>query len=93
MVYWGDIDVAGFQILSSLRTFCPHVRSVLMTDSVLRDHAKLVLAGSGAEFVEPRNLVDDELTAFRQCHQRNLRLEQERLPQPYVDQVFERLSQ
>ena len=93
VVYWGDIDVAGFQILSSLRTFCPHVRSVLMTDSVLRDHAKLVLAGSGAEFVEPRNLVDDELTAFRQCHQRNLRLEQERLPQPYVDQVFERLSQ
>lgn len=92
VLYWGDIDVEGFQILSSLRTLFPRVRSLLMTQTVLRDHQALVLAGSGTECSEPRNLVDDELEAFRQCHQHNWRLEQERLPQSYVDDVFAKLG-
>jgi len=88
VLYWGDVDVEGFQILSSLRMLFPQVRSILMTDGVLRDHKPLVLEGSGAECSEPRNLVDDELAAFRQCHQHNWRLEQERLPQSYVNEIF-----
>ena len=88
VLYWGDIDVEGFHILSSLKTLFPHVRSILMTDDVIRDHKALVLQGSGAECSEPRNLSDDELAAFRLCHQHNWRLEQERLPQSYVDEVF-----
>lgn len=91
VLYWGDIDVEGFQILSSLRTFFPHIRSILMTDAVLRDHNALVLAGSGAAGSGPQNLADDELAAFRLCDQHNWRLEQERLPQPYVDEVFAKL--
>ncbi|MGE0605933.1 MAG: Wadjet anti-phage system protein JetD domain-containing protein [Pirellulales bacterium] len=92
VLYWGDIDVEGFQILSSLRMFFPHVRSILMTDAVLRDHNALVLEGSGAAGSEPRNLVDDELAAFRQCQRQNWRLEQERLPQSYVDEKLEALG-
>jgi hypothetical protein len=88
VIYWGDIDVEGFQILSSLRMFFPHVESIMMGESVLHAHAELVLKGSGSECHEPKNLCPEELAAFRQCRQRNRRLEQEQLPQSYVEQVF-----
>jgi hypothetical protein len=92
VLYWGDIDVEGFQILSSLRMFFPHVRSVLMNEAVLCDHKALVLEGSGANCADPRNLLDDERAAFRLCQRHNWRLEQERLPQQYVDHVFAQLD-
>jgi hypothetical protein len=88
VLYWGDIDVEGFQILSSLRMFFPGVESVLMSESVLREHPRLVGEGSGNECHEPKNLLPEELAAFRQCLQGNRRLEQEQLPQAYVDQVL-----
>jgi hypothetical protein len=88
VLYWGDIDVEGFQILSSLRTFFPRVESILMGESVLREHPQLVLQGSGSECHEPKNLLQDELAAFRQCLQHNRRLEQEQLSQSYVERVL-----
>ena len=84
-LYWGDIDVEGFQILSSLRSIFPHVRSILMTDAVLRDHSQLVVEGNGTLCSEPQNLLDEERAAFRRCLDQNLRLEQERIPQTYVN--------
>jgi hypothetical protein len=84
-LYWGDIDVEGFQILSSLRSIFPHVRSILMTDTVLRDHSQLVAEGNGTFCSEPQNLMDEERAAFRKCLNQNQRLEQERLPQAYVE--------
>lgn len=88
LLYWGDIDVEGFQILSSLRMFFPRVESVLMTEAVLRAHPDLVLEGSGSECGEPKNLRPEELAAFRECLQLNRRLEQEHLPQDYVEQML-----
>lgn len=41
VVYWGDIDTYGFDILSRLRGHIPHVRSILMDRETLlfhRDH-------------------------------------------------------
>ncbi len=87
-LYWGDIDVEGFQILSTLRSIFPCVRSILMTDGVLRDHSQLVAEGNGAVCSEPPNLTDEERAAFRECLSHNMRLEQERLPQDYVDAAF-----
>ena len=88
VLYWGDIDVEGFQILSSLRKFFPGVESILMSEAVLRDHPRLVGEGSGSECQEPKNLLPEELATFRRCLQGNRRLEQEHLPQPYVDEVL-----
>jgi len=87
-LYWGDIDVEGFQILSTLRSIFPHVRSILMTDAVLRDYSQLVVEGSGTVCSEPPNLTDEERATFRECLSQNKRLEQERLPQSYVDAIF-----
>ncbi len=40
IVYWGDIDTYGFEILSRLRAYLPQVRSVLMDrDTLLRHRA------------------------------------------------------
>lgn len=91
VLYWGDIDVEGFQILSSLRMFFPGVESVLMNETVLRDYPRLVGEGSGSKCHEPKNLQPEELAAFRQCLQNNRRLEQEHLPQAYVEQVMGRI--
>jgi hypothetical protein len=86
--YWGDIDVEGFQILSALRIFVPHVQSIFMTDTVLNHHPRLVREGSGATCREPCNLTDEEHAAFRKCNRDNRRLEQEHLPQDYVESVI-----
>jgi hypothetical protein len=91
-LYWGDIDVEGFQILSSLRSIFPHVRSILMTDAVLRDHSQLMVEGNGTSCREPNNLSEEELAAFRTCLDQNQRLEQERLHQPYVDAEIRRVE-
>jgi hypothetical protein len=88
VLYWGDIDVEGFQILSSLRMLFPHVESILMDESVLREHPQLVLAGCGSKHLEPKNLLPMEQAAFRQCLRYNRRLEQEHLPQWYVDHIL-----
>lgn len=38
VLYWGDIDTHGFQILHQLRSHHPHVRSVLMDEETLLAH-------------------------------------------------------
>ncbi len=38
LVYWGDIDTYGFDILSRLRGWLPNVRSILMDRSTLLSH-------------------------------------------------------
>jgi hypothetical protein len=38
IVYWGDIDTYGFDILSRLRSSLPHIRSILMNRETLLFH-------------------------------------------------------
>lgn len=87
IVYWGDIDVEGFQILSSLRSLFPRdsVRSIMMDPETLRLHAAFIVEGNAIAIGEPPHLTDEERAAFRQCAEHRQRLEQEKIPQPYVD--------
>ncbi|MFW5872010.1 MAG: Wadjet anti-phage system protein JetD domain-containing protein [bacterium] len=83
--YWGDIDTHGFAILSLLRGYFPHVRSVLMDYATLKKYQHL----AGKENVEKRttsvlsNLTEDETILYRDlCTNRYgeyVRLEQERI--------------
>ena len=41
LLYWGDIDNAGFAILHALRTHFPNARSVLMDEATLLRHRSL----------------------------------------------------
>jgi hypothetical protein len=88
ILYWGDIDVEGFAILSRLRNLFPHAVGVLMDMDTMGQHEDVLIEGSGAMFAPPTNLTAAEAEAFHYCLNGNRRLEQERISQPYVDQVL-----
>jgi hypothetical protein len=81
ILYWGDIDVEGFAILSSLRSCFPHARSYLMDCATLDRHERLAVCGTGRQPESPAHLTEWEHIAFLHCRKRNVRLEQERIPQ------------
>jgi hypothetical protein len=45
-VYWGDIDIEGFEILSSFRRFIPDIRSLLMDRNTLGEHSQFIVQGN-----------------------------------------------
>lgn len=84
ITYWGDLDVDGLAILSALRGCFPQVRSIFMDDPTLDRFAKLTGAGNSREIELAGPLTDSEQRVFLRCRTNNLRLEQERIPQPEV---------
>jgi hypothetical protein len=84
ITYWGDIDVEGFLILSMLRAFLPRTQAFLMDQVTLDRHKRLLVAGTGRLFDVPPYLDAAEQDVFLACQSKNLRLEQERIPQAQV---------
>lgn len=90
VVYWGDIDTHGFAILDRLRSYFPHVRSMLMDHATLDAHRFLWgMEGDATRYTgELVRLTEDERHLFVELrdniHATNLRLEQERLPYSWV---------
>jgi hypothetical protein len=84
VLYWGDIDAAGFEWLSSLRSSGIPATSLLMTDTAITDFQHLATTGALPVRRELPHLTPDErevhfnLVAGRWGHQ--FLLEQERLP-------------
>ena len=93
VLYWGDIDVEGLLILSRLRNLFPHVESIMMDrvtlDCLEKHHGK----GNNNTPSAPTNLTPGEMAAFEVCLQENCRLEQEKIPQAFVDQVIAAVSE
>jgi hypothetical protein len=75
-------------ILSSLRLLFPQTKSFLMDDRALRQWSELATEGAGNQPDPPQLLVSEERKAFLQCRAANLRIEQERIPQPAVRQAL-----
>lgn len=94
LLYWGDLDVQGFEILSRVRTHFPHTRSVMMDESTLARHRALAMPGTECSPCTPvpTLLTPEEALAFSICLKDNIRLEQERIPQLLVTEVFGLLS-
>ena len=92
IVYWGDIDVDGFQILSALRNLFPHTESVMMDRATLEEHRGFVIDGNGRSVNVKSNLTDEEAATYQICQQKNLRLEQERVFQSYAEGVLTRVQ-
>lgn len=90
LIYWGDLDVQGLAILSRLRALYPHTQSMFMESSTLDSFEPLLRVGSAIPPTRepPAHLFEREAQAFRICAARNLRLEQERIPQVSVEQAF-----
>jgi hypothetical protein len=83
-VYWGDIDSHGYAILDRARAVLPHLESVLMDETTLRDHLALAVR-------EPQPAPEAPLPHLTEAERRvldglrsnswgvQLRLEQERI--------------
>lgn len=81
VLYWGDLDSNGFAILHRLRSWHPHVESVLMDRDTLEAHRDLWVAEpKPARGVFP-TLTQTELHALAAVRDfGDVRLEQERIP-------------
>ena len=79
--YWGDIDEHGFQILSRLRSKFPGIRSLMMDITTLEKYRHLTGDGEKAGKT-PVNPTTEEQQAYDAVAKENLRLEQEKIPQP-----------
>jgi len=88
IVYWGDLDVEGLEILSSLRSCFPKTRSLLMDIATLNRWRSLAIQHTGGRPGAPPHLTEGEQAAYFCCRDNDLRLEQERLPQDEVLRVF-----
>src|SRR5690606_27870278 len=85
ILYWGDIDTAGLCILSQFRRLFPHTQSVLMDFPTLMANQqwcgnRKVKTGS-----PPSSLTPLEMAAYEYCASHGIGLEQERIPQDFVD--------
>lgn len=88
--YWGDIDEHGFQILHQLRSYYPQVKSVMMDLDTFNAHARFTVNGQRNKADHLHLLTDEEDKLYKQLKslEAKNRLEQEKIPQVYVDKVL-----
>lgn len=88
LIYWGDIDAQGFQILSNLRSDFHHVRSILMDQETFTKFERYIVSGKESTVTSVHNLTVEERVLYQRVLHENLRLEQERIAQVFVNQVL-----
>jgi hypothetical protein len=84
MIYWGDLDAQGFQILSQLRSFFPHVLSLMMDDSTFHTFAAFWVLGTPCPVQHLPYLTEEEHMLFTHLVKENIRLEQEHISHAYA---------
>jgi len=89
LLYWGDLDSHGLQILSLARKVFSQLESILMDSETLSRYSSMAV-------IEPKPfrgsigyLTEPELAVLSQLRQSDLRLEQERIDITYAAKVIE----
>lgn len=96
--YWGDIDSHGFAILSQLRGYFPHVRSLLMDrETLLANRALWGQEPADKRFRgELENLSPEERALYRELRDdalaERIRLEQERIPFAHLARALSQMG-
>jgi hypothetical protein len=88
LLYWGDIDVQGFEILSQFRSYFPNTKSILMDQTTFELFFEDDL-GTPTNITTRLNLNDSEQKLYELLKSNNWRLEQEKIPSSYVNRYFE----
>ncbi len=88
VLYWGDIDVHGFEMLSRIRKHFDHTQSVLM-DKTTFDKYFDNDSGKPTTDTTTLNLTDNERELYNLLKTNNWRLEQEKIPFDYVNKHFD----
>lgn len=89
LLYWGDIDVQGFEILSQFRTYFPQTKSILM-DKQTFDRFFEDDKGTPTNISTKLNLTDEEQQLYDILKTNNWRLEQEKITFDYVNEYFKK---
>ena len=90
LIYWGDLDAQGFEILSQFRSYFSHVKSFLM-DRVTFDKYFENDSGTPSKINIELNLTAEENDLYQYLKFNNYRLEQEKIPQYYVIKRLEEM--
>ena len=85
LVYWGDLDVHGFETLSHLRKSFSHVVSVLMDEATFKNHSQFVVNAAEKRSKEKLELTIEEQSLHDHLFANGLLLEQERIPNIYSE--------
>jgi hypothetical protein len=88
VLYWGDIDVHGFEMLSRIRKHFQHTQSILMDKTTFEKFFENE-SGKPTTDTTPLNLTDNEKELYSLLKTNNWRLEQEKIPLDYVNQHFD----
>lgn len=83
LMYWGDLDAQGFEILSQFRSYFAQVKSLLMDKTTFDKYFENDLGTLSKVNVE-LNLTTEEENLYQYIKANNYRLEQEKIPQSYV---------
>lgn len=92
LVYWGDMDVHGFQILSQVRSYFPQTTSLMMDRSTFDAFLPMVVSNPVPNPPEPKHLTDKEEELFRYLKENAWRLEQEKVSYVYMAIQLEKIK-
>jgi len=87
LIYWGDIDVQGFEILSQFRGYFQQTKSIFMDFVTFGKFFENDL-GTLTNISTVLNLTVSEQELYNILKTNNWRLEQEKIPFDYVNQFF-----
>ena len=91
ILYWGDLDAYGFQILNQCRGYFPNTQAILMDRSTFDAHRHLVSTGEPTPVVSLPHLTNEESELFHLLKRNTWRVEQERLSGAWVTEVLSEL--
>lgn len=92
LIYWGDIDAEGFEILNMLRNYFLHLESIFMDDETLRFHRSFITKGNAAPKKVLDALNDEEMDLYEFVCANQIRLEQELLFHDFVSSGLKSLA-
>lgn len=84
IIYWGDLDAQGFQILSQLRSLFPNVVSLMMDEKTFRTFTPFHVEGTPCTVKQLPHLTQEEHILFFSLAEQTLRLEQEHINHAYA---------
>lgn len=93
IIYWGDIDTHGFQILSQLRSYFPKTQSLMMDFETFNEFKQFAVTGTETNINQLINLTAEENQLFEyllDLKEKN-RLEQEKINHSFALRKIEKL--
>ncbi|HND84842.1 MAG TPA: DUF2220 family protein, partial [Pseudobdellovibrionaceae bacterium] len=92
VLYWGDIDAHGLEVLSLMREQFPHTETFLMSEEILNTHWAGTKGKPSERINDPTALSPTELKLYKLIKNGEKRLEQEKIPAKVISEGIEQLN-